>query len=127
MCIVTDAAFSFCPRNAYFYLVKIISRMNESLGKRTIKIIKIFGTSGVAIIIIVIIIVVVIMIIIIIIIIIIFCAQSGASIGLNVCKWAGESRFPSRGLFRPWLKTFVAPFLPTQLTAPGSPGMVLPL
>ena len=126
MCIVTDAAFSFCPRNAYFYLVKIISRMNESLGKRTIKIIKIFGTSGVAIIIIVIIIVVVIMIIIIII-IIIFCAQSGASIGLNVCKWAGESRFPSRGLFRPWLKTFVAPFLPTQLTAPGSPGMVLPL
>ena len=126
MCIVTDATFSFCPRNAYFYLVKIISRMNESLGKRTIKIIKIFGTSGVAIIIIVIIIVVVIMIIIIII-IIIFCAQSGASIGLNVCKWAGESRFPSRGLFRPWLKTFVAPFLPTQLTAPGSPGMVLPL
>ena len=126
MCIVTDAAFSFCPRSAYFYLVKIISRMNESLGKRTIKIIKIFGTSGVAIIIIVIIIVVVIMIIIIII-IIIFCAQSGASIGLNVCKWAGESRFPSRGLFRPWLKTFVAPFLPTQLTAPGSPGMVLPL
>ena len=58
---------------------------------------------------------------------IIFCAQSGASIGLNVCKWAGESRFPSRGLFRPWLKTFVAPFLPTQLTAPGSPGIVLPL
>ena len=99
--------------------------MNESLGKRTIKIIKIFGTSGVAIIIIVIIIVVVIMIIIII--IILFCAQSGASIGLNVCKWAGESRFPSRGLFRPWLKTFVAPFLPTQLTAPGSPGIVLPL
>ena len=126
MCIVTDAAFSFCPRSAYFYLVKIISRMNESLGKRTIKIIKIFGTSGVAIIIIVIIIVVVIMIIIIII-IIIFCAQSGASIGLNVCKWAGESRFPSRGLFHPWLKTFVAPFLPTQLTAPRSPGMVLPL
>ena len=126
MCIVKDAAFSFCPRSAYFYLVKIISRMNESLGKRTIKIIKIFGTSGVAIIIIVIIIVVVI-IIIIIIIIIIFCAQSGASIRLNVCKWAGESRFPSRGLFRPWLKTFVAAFLPTQLTAPGSPRMVLPL
>ena len=113
--------FFFCPRNAYVYLVKIISRMNEFLGKRSIKVIKIFGTSGVAIIIIVIIIVVVIMII------IIFCAQSGASIGLNVCKWAGESRFPSRGLFRPWLKTFVAPFLPTQLTAPGSPGMVLPL
>ena len=118
--------FFFCPRNAYVYLVKIISRMNEFLGKRSIKVIKIFGTSGVAIIIIVIIIVVVIMIIIMII-IIIFCAQSGASIGLNVCKWAGESRFPSRGLFRPWLKTFVAPFLPTQLTAPGSPGMVLPL
>ena len=69
MCVVTDAAF-FCPRNAYFYLVKIISRMNEFLGKRSIKVIKIFGTSGVAIIIIVIIIVVVIIIIIIIIIII---------------------------------------------------------
>ena len=71
MCIVTDAAFFFCPRNAYVYLVKIISRMNEFLGKRSIKVIKIFGTSGVAIIIIVIIIVVVIIIIIIIIIVVI--------------------------------------------------------
>ena len=71
MCIVTDAAFFFCPRNAYVYLVKIISRMNEFLGKRSIKVIKIFGTSGVAIIILVIIIVVVIIIIIIIVIILI--------------------------------------------------------
>ena len=66
MCIVTDAAFSFCPRNAYFYLVKIITRMNESLGKRSIKVIKIFGTSGVAIIIIVIIIIIIIVILLII-------------------------------------------------------------
>ena len=70
MCIVTDAAF-FPPRNAYFYLVKIISRMNEFLGKRSIKVIKIFCTSGVSIIIIVIVIVVVIIIVVIIIIIII--------------------------------------------------------
>ena len=58
---------------------------------------------------------------------IIFCAQSGASIRLYVCKWVGESRFPSRGLFRPCFETCVAPLLPTQLTAPGSPGMVLSL
>ena len=63
--------FFFCPRNAYVYIVKIISRMNEFLGKRSIKVIKIFGTSGVPIIIIVIIIVVVVIIIIIIIIIIV--------------------------------------------------------
>ena len=62
MCIVADAAF-FPSRNACFYLVKIISRMNEFLGKRSIKVIKIFCTSGVAIIIIVIIIVVIIVII----------------------------------------------------------------
>ena len=30
----------------------------------------------------------------------IFCAQSGASIRLTVCKWAGESRFP-RGVTKP--------------------------
>ena len=39
----------------------------------------------------------------------IFCAQSGAGI-----------RFLN---FRPYLKTFVAPFLPTRRTAPGSPRM----
>ena len=34
-------------------------------------------------------------------------------------------RYPSgtQGLFRPYLKTFVAHFLPTRLTAPGSPRM----
>ena len=41
----------------------------------------------------------------------IICAQSGASIRLT------------QGLFRPCLKTFVAPFLPARLTAPGSPRM----
>ena len=32
-------------------------------------------------------------------------------------------RVGTQGLFRPYLKTFVAPFLPTRLTAPGSPRM----
>ena len=32
-------------------------------------------------------------------------------------------RVGSQGLFRPYLKTFVLPFLPTRLTAPGSPRM----
>ena len=51
----------------------------------------------------------------------IFCAQSGASNRLTVWKWSGQSRYP--GLFRLCLKTFVAPFLPARLTAPGSPRM----
>ena len=29
----------------------------------------------------------------------------------------------TQGLFRPYLKAFVPPFLPTRLTAPGSPRM----
>ena len=33
-------------------------------------------------------------------------------------------RVGTRGQFRPYLKTFVPPFLPTRLTAPGSPRMV---
>ena len=32
-------------------------------------------------------------------------------------------RVGTQGLFRPYLKTFVAPFLPARLTAPGSPRM----
>ena len=32
-------------------------------------------------------------------------------------------RVGTQGLFRPCLKTFVAPFLPARLTAPGSPRM----
>ena len=32
-------------------------------------------------------------------------------------------RVGTQGLFRPYLKTFLAPFLPTRLTAPGSPRM----
>ena len=32
-------------------------------------------------------------------------------------------RVGTQGLFRPYLKTFVLPFLPTRLTAPGSPRM----
>ena len=32
-------------------------------------------------------------------------------------------RVGTQGPFRPYLKTFVAPFLPTRLTAPGSPRM----
>ena len=47
----------------------------------------------------------------------IFCAQSRASIRLAVWKWSGESLC---------LKPFVAPFLPTRLTAPGSPRMSSP-
>ena len=53
----------------------------------------------------------------------IFCAQSGASIRLNFWKWSGESRYP--GALSPVMKTFVPPFLPTRLTAPGSPRMVI--
>ena len=53
----------------------------------------------------------------------IFCAQSGASIRLTVRKWSGESRYP--GPLPPMLdqKSFVAPFNPARLTAPGSPRM----
>ena len=40
---------------------------------------------------------------------------------LDRLERSGESRYP--GLFRPSLKTFVAPFLPTRLTAPGPPRM----
>ena len=55
-----------------------------------------------------------------------FCAQSGTSIFLTVWRWFGESRYPGhcQGLFRPCLKTFVAPFNPARLTAPGSPSML---
>ena len=35
----------------------------------------------------------------------------------------GPVRVGTQGLFRPCLKTFVPPFLPTRLTAPGSPRM----
>ena len=51
----------------------------------------------------------------------IFCAQSGAGIRLNFWKWSGESRYP--GALSSVMKTFVSPFLPTRLTAPGSPRM----
>ena len=34
-------------------------------------------------------------------------------------------RLGTQGLFRPYLKTSVPPFLPTRLTAPGSPRMPL--
>ena len=34
----------------------------------------------------------------------------------------GSVRVGTQGLFRAYLKTFVAPFLPTRLTAPGSPS-----
>ena len=34
-------------------------------------------------------------------------------------------RVGTQGLFRPYLKTFVPPFLPTRLTAPGSPRMIV--
>ena len=53
----------------------------------------------------------------------IFCAQSGAGIRLNFWKWSVESRYP--GALSPVIKTFVPPFLPTRLTAPGSPRMGL--
>ena len=49
----------------------------------------------------------------------IFCAQSGARIRLN------SMTVGTQGLFRPYLKTFVPPFLLTRLTAPGSPRMGL--
>ena len=40
---------------------------------------------------------------------------------LNFWKWSGESRYP--GALSPVMKTFVPPFLPTRMTAPGSPRM----
>ena len=52
----------------------------------------------------------------------IFCAQSGASSRLTVWKQSGESRYTG-AVFRLFLKTFVAPFLPAPLIAPGSPRM----
>ena len=52
----------------------------------------------------------------------IFCAQSGAGIRLNFWKWSVESRYP--WALSPVIKTFVPPFLPTRLTAPGSPRMI---
>ena len=48
-----------------------------------------------------------------------FCAQSGASIRLNFGN--GPVRVGTQGLFRAYLKTFVPPFHPTRLTAPGFP------
>ena len=36
----------------------------------------------------------------------------------------GPVKVATQGLFHPYLKTFVPPFLPTRLTAPGSPRMV---
>ena len=36
----------------------------------------------------------------------------------------GPVRVSTQGLFRQCLKTFVAPFLPAQLTAPGAPRMI---
>ena len=53
----------------------------------------------------------------------IFCAQSGTSISWPFGN--GPVRVGTQGLFRPWLKTFVAPFNPARLTAPGSPRMYL--
>ena len=53
----------------------------------------------------------------------IFCAQSGADIRLNFWKWSIESRYP--GALSPVMKTFIPPFLPAWLTAPGSPRMPL--
>ena len=38
-----------------------------------------------------------------------------------------DESFKAWRLFRPWLKTFVAPFNPARLTAPGSPRMKEPL
>ena len=51
----------------------------------------------------------------------IFCAQSRAGIRLKFWKWSGESRYPAA--LSSVIKTFVPPFLPTRLTAPGSPRM----
>ena len=39
---------------------------------------------------------------------------------MEMARWESVPR----GSFRPYLKTFVPPFLPTQLTAPGSPRML---
>ena len=36
-------------------------------------------------------------------------------------------RVGTQGLFCPFLKTLVGPFLPTRLTVPGSPRMLVPL
>ena len=36
----------------------------------------------------------------------------------------GPVRVGTQGLFRPYLKTLVAPFLPTRLSARGSPRMI---
>ena len=51
-----------------------------------------------------------------------FCAQSGARIRWTIWK-SGPVRVGTQGLFRLFLKTLVAPFLQTRLTAPGSPRM----
>ena len=37
----------------------------------------------------------------------------------------GPVRVGTQGVFRPYLKIFVAPFLPARLTAPGSPRMMM--
>ena len=50
-------------------------------------------------------------------------AQSGASIRLTFWKWS--VRVGTQGLFRLCLKSFAAPFLPSRLTAPGSPRMIV--
>ena len=55
----------------------------------------------------------------------IFCAQSGAGIRLNF--WKKSERVGTQGVFHRYLKTFVSPFLPTRLTAPGSSRMAQPL
>ena len=39
----------------------------------------------------------------------------------------GPVRVGTQGLFRPYLKTFVLPFLSTRLTAPGYPRMIVGL
>ena len=46
----------------------------------------------------------------------IFSAQSGAGIREAVWKWSGEIWY--QGLFRPFLKTFVAPFRPPPTDCP---------
>ena len=48
----------------------------------------------------------------------IFCAQSGAGIRYS------SVGVGTQGLVCPYLKTFIPPFLPTRLTAPGSPRMM---
>ena len=51
-----------------------------------------------------------------------FCAQSGPALAWPFGN--GQVRVGTQGLFRLCLKTFVAPFLPARLTAPGSPRMI---